>query len=736
MREPVLRPREDYRRVTPAVPDVILSILAHPDDAEFLCAGTLIRLARARLAGPHRHHDAGRLRLGGAAARRDRRIRRAEGARAAAVDRRHAITASRSATCCVFYDETAAGARHAAAAPGAAARRADAQPGRLHARPRDDQHRRARRPPSPRPIPNFLRDRGRRPAAAAHPAPLLLRPDRGQGPARPRRAARRSASTSAASSTPRRDMLACHASQRDWLLKHHGMDHYVQAMRDWGAQPRPGVRRRLRRGVPPAPRPQLPAGQPARGNPRPLRACAGRAERGPRIEVMGTWHPACRCAIFYPHPSPLAGSPRRRPRCRRSATRRCTRSTPASGSVSWRRNSAAPRRSATCPTPARRPRRARVRLAVAARRLADGAGRPEGVARPPRVAAGLCRDDLPDLTDDDICGSPFAVQSYTVHERLRRRRRAGAAARPAAASAACELMLDFVPNHTALDHPWVGEHPEFYIHGDADRPGPRPAELPPGSRRDAGRAGPRPRPRPVLPRLARHAAAQLPPPRPAQAAMIERAAAGSPSRCDGVRCDMAMLLLPDVIRRAPGATSRAGRRHGAGRYARSGPRPSAASAASPRLPVHGRGLLGPGVGPAAAGLRLHLRQAALRPAARPATRRPVRDHLRADAGLPGAAGCASWRTTTSRAPPAAFPTGRPPGRGGADLPDAGPAFLPRGPARRPPGQGQPPPVPPARRAARPGDPRAFYRDLLECLAPAGSPGRTLAAAGVPAGLGR
>src|SRR5207249_10365520 len=30
-------------------------------------------------------------------------------------------------------------------------------------------------------------------------------------------------------------MLACHASQRDWLLKHHGVDQYLQAMRDWGA---------------------------------------------------------------------------------------------------------------------------------------------------------------------------------------------------------------------------------------------------------------------------------------------------------------------------------------------------------------------------------------------------------------------------------------------------------------------------------------------------------------------
>lgn len=32
------------------------------------------------------------------------------------------------------------------------------------------------------------------------------------------------------------DMLACHASQREWLLKHHGMDQYLKAVRDWGTE--------------------------------------------------------------------------------------------------------------------------------------------------------------------------------------------------------------------------------------------------------------------------------------------------------------------------------------------------------------------------------------------------------------------------------------------------------------------------------------------------------------------
>ena len=71
---------------------------------------------------------------------------------------------------------------------------------------------------------------------------------------------------------------------------------------------------------------------------------------------------------------------------------------------------------------------------------------------------------LPDLREEDIAGSGFAITDYTVpsglggdaalarlRERLRARR--------------LRLMLDFVPNHTALDHPWVQHHPEYYVGG-------------------------------------------------------------------------------------------------------------------------------------------------------------------------------------------------------------------------------------------------------------------------------
>ena len=69
-------------------------------------------------------------------------------------------------------------------------------------------------------------------------------------------------------------------------------------------------------------------------------------------------------------------------------------------------------------------------------------------------------------------------------------------------------MLDFVPNHTGLDHPWVEDHPEYYVAGTEVGPGARAAELHAGQA-DAGRPAARPRPRPVLRRLAGHAAARL-----------------------------------------------------------------------------------------------------------------------------------------------------------------------------------------------------------------------------------
>ena len=242
---------------------------------------------------------------------------------------------------------------------------------------------------------------------------------------------------------------------------------------------------------------------------------------------------------------------------------------------------------------------------------------------------------LPDLTDADIAGSGFAITGYRAHPDLGGEP-ALARMRERLRSRGLRLMLDFVPNHTGLDHPWVEEHPEYYVAG---------SELDlvrsPGNYRRikarGRRSHPGPWPGPLLPRLARHAPARLRQAATREAMLAELMTVAA--QCDGVRCDMAMLILPDVFQRTWGIWAEPFW-------------PRATQAVRERFPgflLHGRGLLGPRVGAAAAGLRLHLRQAAVRSAPRrpgPAgTGPPQGRDSTIRAGSP-----ASWRTTTSRGP--------------------------------------------------------------------------------------
>ena len=78
------------------------------------------------------------------------------------------------------------------------------------------------------------------------------------------------------------------------------------------------------------------------------------------------------------------------------------------------------------------------------------------------------RELLPDFSENDVCGSCFAIQSYSVHSDFggdcalaRLRQRLG--------ERGLSLMLDFVPNHTAPDHRWVQQHTDYYVHGTEKR---------------------------------------------------------------------------------------------------------------------------------------------------------------------------------------------------------------------------------------------------------------------------
>jgi len=77
------------------------------------------------------------------------------------------------------------------------------------------------------------------------------------------------------------------------------------------------------------------------------------------------------------------------------------------------------------------------------------------------------RRALPDFNLEDNVGSPYCVRRYVVDAHL-----GGpeglAVARRELSNRGMNLILDFVPNHVAPDHPWVAEHPENFIQGSAD----------------------------------------------------------------------------------------------------------------------------------------------------------------------------------------------------------------------------------------------------------------------------
>ena len=74
------------------------------------------------------------------------------------------------------------------------------------------------------------------------------------------------------------------------------------------------------------------------------------------------------------------------------------------------------------------------------------------------------RDALPDLRPDDVIGSPYCVRRYVVDDSFGGPQ-ALAEARATLAARGIRLLLDYVPNHVAPDHPWVTSHPELFVNG-------------------------------------------------------------------------------------------------------------------------------------------------------------------------------------------------------------------------------------------------------------------------------
>jgi glycosidase len=154
---------------------------------------------------------------------------------------------------------------------------------------------------------------------------------------------------------------------------------------------------------------------------------------------------------------------------------------------------------------------------------------------------------LPGWQDADVIGSPYAVKAYQVAPEL-----GGEAAllglRKRLTARGMGLILDFVPNHTARDNPWVYDHPEMYIQAEPEQAqdGERFfwADTLEGKKQLAyGRD-------PYFPSWTDTAQLNYRHKKTRQTMRDTLVRLGA--LCDGVRCDMAMLVLSDIIERTWG----------------------------------------------------------------------------------------------------------------------------------------------------------------------------------------
>jgi glycosidase len=157
-------------------------------------------------------------------------------------------------------------------------------------------------------------------------------------------------------------------------------------------------------------------------------------------------------------------------------------------------------------------------------------------------------ETLPDLKEEDIPGSGFAITSYTVHQKIGGNE-ALARLRKRMQQRGLKLMLDFVPNHVAPDHEWVEAHPDYFVSGNEERL----ANEPKNYTKIKTVAGEM---------ILAHGRDPYFPGWPdtlqlnynnndLHDALINELIRIS-GQCDGVRCDMAMLFLPEIFEKTWG----------------------------------------------------------------------------------------------------------------------------------------------------------------------------------------
>jgi len=154
------------------------------------------------------------------------------------------------------------------------------------------------------------------------------------------------------------------------------------------------------------------------------------------------------------------------------------------------------------------------------------------------------RATLPDVRPEDVIGSPYCVRDYVVDERFGGPE-ALAAAREQLAQRGIALILDYVPNHVASDHPWVSDRPKCFVAGTEEDLTAHPDEFmrTPAGVIAKGRDPYFPPWQDVL---------QLNAYSPELRDAVTDTLVALGDQCDGLRCDMAMLMTNEVFARTWG----------------------------------------------------------------------------------------------------------------------------------------------------------------------------------------
>ncbi|HZM03117.1 MAG TPA: alpha-amylase family glycosyl hydrolase [Candidatus Saccharimonadales bacterium] len=150
----------------------------------------------------------------------------------------------------------------------------------------------------------------------------------------------------------------------------------------------------------------------------------------------------------------------------------------------------------------------------------------------------LAQEYFPGSADSEILSSPYAIAEYRVAKEL-----GGPAGlqqfRQRLREHGIRLMLDFVPNHVGLDHPWLVHRPALFVQSEQQRPETFPIETAAGPRWIAHGKDP------YFPAWSDTAQLdyRLSSTRAAMMEVLQSVA----NQCDGVRCDMAMLALDEIM---------------------------------------------------------------------------------------------------------------------------------------------------------------------------------------------